>query len=247
VRQCGGQIWTPIDKKNYVQALSTQLEAARARVETVRTHVAATKDAEGARGSNQLAAYEKAFAEENTRLAELKAELERLTSQQEREIRAIVESAPDHVPYGGGLLNRLTVLKQIADEKPWLTPVMLVLDLVAFGFELAGVLSKVTSYVPTVYAKLLAIRSYVAGYKMAHDLSELLADLDRHDSPPLQPTPPGNSESPPLDPFGAAPETPPSPPRRGRGRPRLHPLKNGSDLPIGKEGQNNDKPGEGGE
>jgi hypothetical protein len=88
---------------------------------------------------------------------------------------------------------------------------MLLIDLTSFGFELAAVLAKVTSYVPTTYAALLARDAYM---QVVHIVDEMMVQLNH-----------GSGET---DLFGNSVD-PLSPPKRPRGRPRKTTTK-GTDM-----------------
>ena len=65
-------------------------------------------------------------------------------------------NAPGYVAPEAGFLTQIRLLGQIADSDPKLRLVILLIELTSFGFELASVLGKATSFSPTVYSAVLA-------------------------------------------------------------------------------------------
>ena len=94
----------------------------------------------------------------------------------------------------------------------------------SFGLELAAVLVKVTSFVPTTYAALLARDAYLGVLRMAN---AMVAELNGEEEPPFRRRAEpandnrrGNGEDLGPDPLGGLNDPPPQPPKRPRGRPR---------------------------
>jgi hypothetical protein len=240
--------------KTHSQQVGKDLDVARARLDNARRQASIANDPTKPRATDQLPAFEKALRDETNRLTGLKDDLAKVTNGREAAIRSAVESAADHVPYAGGFLNRLVVLGSIAEDNGRIAAVILLMDLVSFGFELAAVLAKVTGYVPTTYAKLLARNSYMQAVKMAEEISAELNAGGQSSVP--EPFPPGGTvpdseqganSAQPFDLPQNETNPPPQPPlKRGRGRPRKHPLNplNGSEPPMVSQGQNGQKPGE---
>jgi Domain of unknown function (DUF4407) len=213
------------------QKAARELNAARERLDNVRANTPAN-DTSRQRSHDQLIELEQTLAAEKAQLAVLKDDLAKLTSGREAAIRRSIEEAPGHVALEKGFLQQLIVLGQIADESRRIALVILLIDLVSFGFELAAVLAKVTSYVPTTYAVLLARDAYMRAVRVVDDM---VAELKTRETDlPISPDiiPPGH----PLD-IGetidvtpaAAPDAgtinpEPQPVRRKRGRPRKNPL-----------------------
>jgi hypothetical protein len=181
------------------------------------------------RAHDQLIELEQTLAAEKAQLAVLKDDLAKLTASREAAIRRSVEEAPGHVAPEKGFLQQLIVLGQIADESSRIAAVILLIDLVSFGFELAAVLAKVTSYVPTTYAVLVARDAYMRAVRV---VDGMVAELKtRETDPPFSPDIilPGH----PLDIGETIDVTPapapdvgnsePQPAKRKRGRPRKNP------------------------
>jgi len=236
--------------KTHAQQVDKDLDAARVRLDNARRQASIADDPTKPRAADQLPAFEKALRDETNRLAGLKDELAKVTKGREAAIRSAVESAADHVPYAGGFLNRLVVLESIAQDNGRIAAVILLIDLVSFGFELAAVLAKVTGYVPTTYAKLLARDSYMQTVRMAEEIAVELNGGRQPGTP--EPSPPsdavpgseqGLSSSPLFGPEQTDVPDPQPPVKRGRGRPRKYPL-NGSRPSVRSEGQDDQKPDE---
>jgi hypothetical protein len=212
------------------QKAARELNAAREKLDNVRANTPAN-DTSRQRSHDQLVELEQTLAAEKVQLGVLKDELAKLTAGRETAIRRSVEEAPGHVALENGFLQQLIVLGQIADESRRITAVILLIDLVSFGFELAAVLAKVTSYVPTTYAVLLARDAYMRAVRV---VDGMVAELKtRETDTPFSPDiiPPDHpldiGETIDVTPAAAAdvgtinPE--PQPAKRGRGRPRKNP------------------------
>ena len=217
--------------KRHAQDVATTLDAARARLDTLHKELASSSVSEQQRSHTELPGYEATLASEEAKLANLKEQLDGLLKGRPDAIRKGVESAPDYVPLNNGFLAQLIALEHIADEDHKIATVILLIDVVSFGLELAAVLAKVSSYVPMKYSALLAANSYAA---VVHIVDELMAELNKEPAtenditfPP--PPPPANDNernggsSSGSDPFSDL-DNPPQPPKRKRGRPRKYPV-----------------------
>jgi hypothetical protein len=180
---------------------------------------------------DRLPAFEEALKAGNIRLATMKAELATLIKDREDEIRRAVESAPDHVNRQAGFLAQIVALEHMAQEDRKIALVILLIDFVSFGFELAAVLAKVTSYVPTTYSMLLARDAYLTSVRIADEVAAASNTGGGPQIPPqdvpLAPEQAPPTPSPiPVSPSAAAPlpGDAAQPPKRKRGRPRKHPL-----------------------
>ena len=219
--------------KSHAQEIDRALQAARSRLETLRNQHNAPNEAVRQQAHDQLPAFEKTLAAENTKLAALKDELTRLNQGRGDAIRAAIDKAPNHVGLDNGLLAQLRVLEEIAQANSRIAAVIILIDVISFGFELAAVLAKVTSYVPTTYAALLARDAYMGAVRMVDAMVAELNPEPEKESPkpeivvPPQPANdnwPENGQAVRQNPFGGFDEPPPSapppPPKRPRGRPR---------------------------
>jgi hypothetical protein len=110
--------------------------------------------------------------------------------------------------------------------------VIALIDLVSFSLELAAVLAKVTSYVPTTYAMLLARDAYLAAVRTVDEMvKELNPEPSTYQKEPaiVMPREPANDNWPAHEqavrqnPFNGPDDPPPPPPKRKRGRPRKTP------------------------
>ncbi|HLH97039.1 MAG TPA: DUF4407 domain-containing protein, partial [Xanthobacteraceae bacterium] len=207
------------------------LEAARARLEALQTDVSAklrqqTRD--------QLPAFEGSLKAESDELGTMKAELATLIADREGAIRRAVESSL-HVKRQTGFLTQIVALEHIADEDKKIALVILLIEFVSLGFELAAVLAKVASYVPTTYATLLARDAYMTAFRV---VDEMVAELNAAE-PVKAPDTPNPTQTPPAPtapPSAPAPQpNAPQPPKRKRGRPRKHPLPDAVTAPNGQD------------
>jgi hypothetical protein len=207
------------------QKAARELNAARERLDNVRANTPAN-DTTRQRSHDQLIELEQTLAAEKDQLAVLKDDLAKLTTGREAAIRRSVEEAPGHVALEKGFLQQLIVLGQIADESRRIAAVILLIDLVSFGFELAAVLAKVTSYVPTAYAVLLARDAYMRAVRV---VDGMVAELKTRETDPPS-SPDIMSPSDPMDigetinvtpaPDASTINPEPQPVKRKRGRPR---------------------------
>ncbi len=217
--------------KARAQAAATDLNAARARLDTLRKDIPSGTDAVKQRVHDQRSDFEKTLDGEAARLMGLKAELANLTRSRESNIRRAVEDSPDFVGRRNGLLAQIRVLKDIAREDIWTALLIGLIDFVSFGFELAAVLAKVTTHVPTKYAALVARDAYLQPVRIADEMMAELKGIDRQrdeqaDVPPRESLPdgkPGSGATSAPDLFGSLNGSASPPPKRGRGRPRKHP------------------------
>jgi hypothetical protein len=228
------------DARTRAQQAEADLDNARVRLDALRQPGSATGEIQ--RAHDQLPEFEKSLDAETAKLADLKKELAVLIAGREDAIRKAMESAPDHVGYDDGFLTRIKVLEQIAQEDGKLATVILLIDLVSFGFELASVLAKVTGYVPTSFAALLARNSHLKFARIVDEIVRELQAIDGWDSkwPDMLPPdgPAGDGHDAKLVPEAEPPkDSNTQPPKRGRGRPRKHPLPgNGITGPNGQQG-----------
>lgn len=217
--------------KNHLHEIDVALTAARARLDALRQQHSAVNEAKRQSAHDQLPDFEQDQAAEDDKLSSLKEQLTTLTRGRDDAIRQAVEHAPDYVARNGGFLAQIVALEQIAQADNKIAAVILLIDVTSFGFELAAVLAKVTSFVPTTYAALLARDAYLQAVRLVDAMTaELNAEPQKAKEPevPSQSAPAndnhrGNGRVPGPDPFAGfddPPPSPPQPPKRPRGRPR---------------------------
>jgi hypothetical protein len=214
------------------QQLDKELETARGRLDALRTQAPSANEAIRQRAQDQLPDFEKSLEAETGKLQKLKNELATLITGREEAIGRAVEAAPNHVDPDRGFLAQVKVLEQFAKESTIIWSVILLIDVVSFGFELAAVLVKVTSYVPTSYTALLARDCYMASVRIVESMTAELKGIGARERLPVEP------ESNPAekldtaetatDVFGSASEAAAEPVKRPRGRPRKHPTPDAS-------------------
>jgi hypothetical protein len=215
--------------KAHLQDIAHTLDAARNRLDAARATPDAGSQATQRQAHDQLPGFERMLAEENAQLRDLKNKLARLTQGRGGAIRTAVEKAPDYVPLDNGLLAQLNILEKAVAADANVKWFIILIDVVSFGFELAAVLAKVTSYVPTTYAMLIARDAYLDAVKT---VNSMMAELNPEPPteppgpPPAMPHHPANDNwSPNGHAVGQNPsdDQPPPPPKRPRGRPRKNP------------------------
>lgn len=219
--------------KDQDQQVGVALQAAQNRLEALYSQSSSRSQATEQQSHAELPGFQNMLAAEDAKLASMKNALAALEDHRDDAIRASVEGAPEYVPYDNGLIAQITVLDQIAHENPRIAAVIILVDVTSFGFELAAVLAKVTSYVPTTYAALLARSAYM---NVVRIVDEMMDELNPPSSKPssdaqiIPPIIPRNETrrnaarpSPATDPFSSPPGPLSAPPKRGRGRPRKKP------------------------
>lgn len=212
--------------KRRLQDATDALTSARTRLDAIAPRTATVpKDAKS--GANeQRKLLEASLAAEDAKLKTMRDDLAALKGDREAAIRKAVESAPNHVARDDGLLAHIVVLERMARADTTIALVIGLIHLTSFGLELAAVLAKITSFVPTTYAARTASEAYLRAVRVAEELASELNDGPSPDTPdpaPLPPFPgPANDNQPTnsfpaVDPFGTF-YAPPS--KRPRGRPK---------------------------
>lgn len=221
--------------KKRAQDDNTALDDSRKRLETLRVSHASSGEAARQRSQTELPGYRADLTAEEEKLAALKKQLDGLVKGRSEAIQRGMEAAPNYVPMNNGFLGQIQALERIAKEDPKIATVILLIDMVSFGLELAAVLAKACSFVPMVYSALLARRSYAAAVRIVDELADELNKSDGVTPPdsiasstPVpanenEPDEEGTTES---DPFTSTNGTLTVQPRRGRGRPRKQPRLN---------------------
>ena len=166
----------------------------------------------------------------------LEERLTQLTLGRDEAIRAAVIQAPDYVPKRTGLLIQIAALRSLADGNPEIAIVILLIEIVSFGFELAGVLAKITAFVPTSYAAYLARDAYMRAVAIVDEMAQ---ELDKRAAGPQRSVaglalgidiandnqPRSHASKSTAATNGAGDDLPPpQPPKRPRGRPRKTPV-----------------------
>ena len=224
--------------KDQDQQLIAELDTAQSRLGTLRSHSLTGSAATEQQSKTELPTFEPVLTAEETKLASMKNALAAQEANRDSAISAAVKAAPNYVPYDNGLLTQLTVLDQISHENRKITAVIILVDVTSFGFELAAVLAKVTSYVPTTYAALLARAAYMDVVRLVDEMMEELNAPTNKKNPEFRFVPSGSSEdearqgrsqrgaaheSTGDDPFSGIDWPAAAKPKRGRGRPRKGP------------------------
>jgi hypothetical protein len=219
--------------KDQDQQIGAALAAAQTRLDALHSQSLSRSQTTEQQSHAELPAFQNMLAVEDTKLAAMKNALAALEDHRDDAIRTAVEAAPGYVPYNNGLLAQITALDQIAHGNRKIEAVIILVDMTSFGFELAAVLAKVTSYVPTTYAALLARDSYMQVVRLVDEMmTELNASSGKPSReseiiPPIvppyatrrnaaRPSPETDPFSNPLGPLSATP-------KRRRGRPRKTP------------------------
>jgi hypothetical protein len=218
------------DAKARAQEIDNEISSARQRLDEVHEKLGSSNQTKQHNAQDQLPTFEKALAAERGKLQSLTDQLAQLTARRNAAIEERVRSAADYVPRNEGMLARLKALENIANEDSNAGFTILVMELVAFGFELAFVMCKVFAYVPTTYSAILSGDHYRRVVRIAN---EVAAETSQ---PPANDNGPGGEgvrdaandnlanghAATGTDGFGMA-NGAGQPQKRGRGRPRKHP------------------------
>jgi len=156
-------------------------------------------------------------------------------------IQEQIVNSPARVDQATGFLAQLTALRRLSGN-PMIFVVILLIDLISFGLELSAVIAKVTVFVPSTYAVLIARNSFM---RITSIVDELEAFINRRGRVDIQ-TPgtfgPNRDAENPSNvtwfPTGRRQQETPTPGKRPRGRPRKNGLKGGSPSVPGKNNQN---------
>jgi hypothetical protein len=218
--------------------INKNVDAARVRLDLLRQQVTPADDNARQRSNDKRVAFENTLEAENADLAKLKAELANLTTDRASAIRKAVEQAPNHVAYPGGILDRLVTLDHIVQENKKIGMIVILIEVVAFGFEAAAVLAKVATYIPTSYAPRNARNVHVRTVEIAEELDAELEEIERRRQRRAE----NAAREGVFDPLGPDltgglhdnQQSAPPPIKRKRGRPRKYPAAptNGTGLII---------------
>lgn len=219
-----------------IQALAD----ARARLGDLRKQASSNAGDRSHRAQLALPSLEADLQAATTQLAALRDNLTKLTQNRNETIRAGIDKSPERVGRNTGFLAQLEVLKRLAQD-PSIAAVILLIGLTSFGLEMAAVLAKTTSFIPTTYAALLARNAYMNTVEIVDEMDEKLrrrpsepdGEADRPE--PIFPRSGGSGQANPdhlsdeAFPLDAAPATngngiDPAAGKRPRGRPRKFPL-----------------------
>ncbi|HEX4409036.1 MAG TPA: DUF4407 domain-containing protein [Xanthobacteraceae bacterium] len=221
------------DAKSHAQSIAVELATARSRLDDLQKQHPIAADAVRQQAHDQLPSLEESLKAEESKLGAGKNELATLIANREENIRKAIENSPDHVAMNNGFLHRIAILEDIATKDRKIAAVIILIDLISFALELAGVFSKVTSFIPTMYAALTARNAYMGAVHIVDEMTAELKAIDAESEkigiqpdpdPPLEPAP---AAAPPLVPEPTLDiDKPPEPAKRPRGRPRKHPRPN---------------------
>ncbi len=126
----------------HTQNVDRRLDAARSRLADLRKKAPVASDTTEQRTHNQLSSFQGSLNAENDKLSKLKDELAKLIEGREDAIRKAIERAPDHVGLDDGFLTQIAVLERIAQEDRKIATIILLIDLVSFGFRTGGSLGE---------------------------------------------------------------------------------------------------------
>jgi hypothetical protein len=174
----------------------------------------------------------------------LRDKLAHLTEARDEAVRAQVEHARNYVAPDRGLLAQLTILRGLVQDRE-IAAVILLINATAFGLEFAAVLAKVTTFIPTAYAALLARDAYLRVTAIVDEIDETISGRGRAASGNSGPRGEARSDGGPSNftwfPDGSKRVEPPPLARRPRGRPRKDGFNGGSPSVPGEDKGGPDK------
>ncbi len=142
-------------------SVTKELDAARGRLDSVRTQLASGANDRVGSAKAMLPALQADLKAERAEVVSQREALAQLTNQRDRAVQQEIENDPEYVAPDHGMLARLEALEAIADQDRKIAAVILLIDAASMGLELAAVMVKVTTYIPTSYCPLLAQSAYL--------------------------------------------------------------------------------------
>lgn len=125
-----------------------------------------------------LPELEQNLRQATSELTGLRETLARLRAGRADNIQREIEKSPAYVKQASGILAQLKALWRLAGD-PVTGAFILLIDIISFGLELAAVLAKVTTFIPSTYAVLLARNSYLRVAAIVDDMEKRLNRRDR--------------------------------------------------------------------
>jgi hypothetical protein len=212
----------------------TSLTEEQGRLDELRGRLAASSGDRSRQAQMQLPRLEQDLAAESSHLEAMRSELHQMIAHRDADVRAAVENAPEHIRRNKGLLTQLEALGRIAAQSPEIEAVIMLIDITAMALEGCFVIATSVAYIPTTYSALLARDHIVRLMRIVEDVAQGLGSPGDGTMLPTEITLKGKpivlevandnvlngdpSFSDQTDEFSQD-DTPPDPPRRGRGRP----------------------------
>jgi len=209
------------------------------RLDELRGRLAATSGDRSHQAQMQLPRLEQDLTAESSHLEAMRGELNQTIAHRDADVRSAVENAPEHIRRNKGLLTQLEALGRIAAQSPEIEAVILLIDITAMALEGCFVIATSVAYIPTTYSALLArdhivrlmriVEEVTQGLGSPGDGTMLPTEITLNGKPivlevandnvlsgrPIRDTGSFGNQT---DEFSQD-DTPPDPPRRGRGRP----------------------------
>jgi Domain of unknown function (DUF4407) len=237
------------DAKARAQEIDNEISTARERLDELHDKLGATSQAKEHHAHDQLPNFEQALAAAQSKLQSLADQLAQSTAHRNAAIEERVRSAPNYVPRSEGMLARLKALENITNEDSKAGYTILVVELVAFGLELAFVMCKVFAYVPTTYSAILAGDHYRRIVRIANEVSAATTEPPANDNGPdgqaardaVNDNQPNGHAATGTEGFDLA-GAPAQPPKRKRGRPPKNPRITDANGSQGNSGMPPKKP-----
>lgn len=216
-----------------IQAARRALEAKAQEVDEARARLAATRDQrrgdiaqQATDAQARLAALQVPKEEFEAKLKANTEERARLIADHGKTITAEVSLDPMRATATSGFLGKVKALWRISAD-PVIGFVTVLFDIFFFSIEMAAIVSKLATFVPSTYATRLArtehFRAALEAQMLARDLHGLseeyeataspdeldIAPPPAHDATPITPETPKTEPQGPVAPAPPAPETPP--------------------------------------
>lgn len=164
--------------KRKLESATQDIEAAQKQIETLREALKDVGGSKRAAAEAKLPEIAIQRREKEQRLAIVEAELKKREHDRDRVVRTAFENDPGYHPREEGFLARLQALERISHQFH-VKFVVIIFHIGLFGIELAAVLAKIATFIPTSYTTILAWNDVVVPMKWVKRLKE---EVDRlHD------------------------------------------------------------------
>lgn len=162
------------------EAANQALAEARTRLDNLRKQALLSADDRARQAQRAVPHLESDLEKATDELTALREHQAKLVRDRNETIRTGIETAPERVGRDTGFLARLSALRRVARD-PEIAMVIFLIDFTSFGLELAAVLAKVTSFIPTTYAVLLARNAFMQAWRT---VDEMDAEMRRRPTEP---------------------------------------------------------------
>lgn len=200
--------------RHKLQNVERDIEEAQKQIETLRVALKEVSGSKRTAAESKLAEIGIQRKEREGRLAVVEAELHKREQDRDRVVRTAFENDPAYRAKEEGFLARLQGLERISKQFH-VKFVVILFHIGLFGIELAAVLAKIATFIPTTYTTVLAWNDVVVPMRWVIRLKEEVERLHKgeRDNPleaepvaPSQPDPPTRASARQAEPVTAVDE-----------------------------------------